>query len=117
MMTLTMSHRLDESFDEAIKKIEELERNLKIMTEYNKERIEIEKQILHLAIKKDKKIKQNLISIADSSSYKANKAYIYYHIWLYMLDDEYKNLAFSIFMNLYKKKPKYRFVYFTNKLK
>ena len=61
--------------------------------------------------------KQNLISIADSSSYKANKAYIYYHIWLYMLDDEYKNLAYSIFTNLYKKKPKYRFVYFTNKLK
>ncbi len=87
------------------------------MTDYNKERIDIEKQILNLAISKNKKIKHNLISIADSSKYKANKAYIYYHIWLYMSDEEYKTLAYSIFTNLYKKKPKYRFIYFTNKLK
>ena len=112
-----MSHRLDESYEDATKTINELEKNLKIMTDYNKERIEIEKQILNLSINKDNKSKDKLIKTADSSTFKANKGYIYFHIWLYTSDEEYKNLSLSIFNKLYKKKPKYRFVYFTNKLK
>ena len=83
---------------------------------WNKNVIEIEKQILNLAIS-NKNSKNTLIKLADSSEFKANKAYIYYHIWLYTGDNEYKNLASSIFTTHHKKKPKYRFTYFTNKLK
>ena len=115
MLTLSMCHRLDESYDDSRKTIKELELNSKIMTNYNKQRIEIEKQILNLAISNENS-KNTLIKLADSSEFKANKAYIYYHIWLYTGDNEYKNLASSIFTTLHKKKPKYRFTYFTNKL-
>ena len=58
-------------FEGVGKTIEELERNLKIMTDYNKERIEIEKQILNLAISKDKKTKENLITRPSKTSIKS----------------------------------------------
>ena len=109
-----MMQRITEANDEALHTIENLEKNYDSLTEPSKERLSIEKNIIQFANSKGN-IK-DLIEIAEKTSFKANKAYIYYSIWQYNSDDYYKDESLKIFKELYKTKPKYRFKHFINKL-
>ena len=108
-----MVQRITEHEDEAMGTIKNLEKNYEILTNTTKDSLNIEKSIINFIKTKDAK---ELLEIANTTKLEANKAYIYYNIWQYSNDDNYKEKSLKIFNNLYKEKPKYRFKHFIKEL-
>jgi len=116
MLSLAMLYRLEESYEESSNSIDSLEKNIENMTKASKERIYIEKYTNILAQNINDININKLIEMAEKTPYDTNKGYIYYNLWFYSKNEDYRKISISVFKELFKIKPKHRFKYFINKL-